>query len=284
MLLKCFTQNIDCLEREAGVPDDKMVEAHGSFARQSCIDCKSPYPEDEIKQHINEKKIPKCHECNGLVKPEIVFFGEALPRAFHDNIDLPAEADLAIVMGTSLTVQPFAGLPVSCKDGTPRLLINMERVGGLGGRSDDVLLLGECDKGVRKLCKALGWEEELDKLWEKTDPDYVESKSQSSRSKLAREEKRKTKTKDEKLHDEVEQLSREIDETLTVSKTHEAKLRSEDIQDKVERHVRGLDKHGDTDENRLHYDPSKTEESSSALNHVFPHLGGSKDTDKKSNL
>ncbi|KAK1023612.1 Sir2 histone deacetylase Hst2, partial [Friedmanniomyces endolithicus] len=59
LLLKLFTQNIDCLEREAGVPDDKIVEAHGSFARQSCIECKHPYPEDDIRRHIAAKEIPR---------------------------------------------------------------------------------------------------------------------------------------------------------------------------------------------------------------------------------
>lgn len=114
-----------------------------SFARQSCIGCKSPYPEDEIKEHIANKTIPRCHRCKDLVKPEIVFFGEQLPAAFFENRSLPYEADLCIVMGTSLTVQPFASLPQMTQDDTPRVLINQEQVGGLGSRADDVLLLGD---------------------------------------------------------------------------------------------------------------------------------------------
>lgn len=279
LLLKCFTQNIDCLEREAGVPDDKIIEAHGSFARQSCIECKAPYPQDEIRQHIEEKKIPKCHECEGLVKPEIVFFGEALPREFHDNIDLPGEADLCIVMGTSLSVQPFASLPVNCRDGTPRLLINMERVGGLGGRSDDVLLLGDCDKGVRKLCEALGWDEELEDLWAKTDPAYVDSKSKKSKAKLTREEKRKSKTPDEQHQDDVDKLTKEIEDALNLSKSHEAKVRSEDLQDKIERDVQGIDGHGAIKPNAIRLDPEQ-----SHLMHVYPHLSREEANDKKSNL
>lgn len=278
LLLKCFSQNIDCLEREAGVPDDKMIEAHGSFAKQSCIECKAPYPKEEIMKHVEEKKIPKCHECNGLVKPEIVFFGEQLPAAFHDNIDLPAEADLVIVMGTSLTVQPFASLPSAAKDGTPRLLINMERVGGLGSRSDDVLLLGDCDSGVRKLCKAVGWDEELEEIWAKTDPDYVDAKSKKSSAKLVREEKRQSLTKDEKLHNEVEKLTQEIDQTLSFSKSHESRVRAEHLQDKVERDVEGLDQHGNKIPNTMSYGDDST------LNHVFPHLGSDGKGDKKSNL
>lgn len=282
LLSKCFTQNIDCLEREAGVPDSKMIEAHGSFAKQSCIDCKAPYPEDEIKQHIEEKRIPKCHECSGLVKPEIVFFGESLPREFHDNIDLPAEADLCIVMGTSLTVQPFASLPGGCRDGVPRLLINMERVGGLGARPDDVLLLGDCDGGVRKLCKAVGWDRQLEELWRSTDPNYDASKPTTTDAGPGKVEKQetKTKTKDEALNDEVEKLTKEIDETLSLSKYHESKVRSEHLQDKVEREVQGIDKHGDVKPGNMRYGPDE-----SNISHVFAHLkNDNNDIEKKPNL
>ncbi|KAM0721043.1 hypothetical protein Q7P37_003328 [Cladosporium fusiforme] len=215
LLLKLFTQNIDCLEREAGVPGDKIVEAHGSFARQSCIEinCKTPYPKEEIRTHIEAKTIPRCHECNSLVKPEIVFFGEALPSAFFDNRHLPEEADLCIVMGTSLSVQPFASLPQMAQQGKPRVLINQEAVGGLGSRPDDVLLLGDCDAGVRKLAKACGWLEELEALWAATAPkDTVQ-------------EPQEEKTKDEKLEDEISKLTAEVDESLKLSKRHEEKVR-----------------------------------------------------------
>ena len=216
-LLKLFTQNIDCLEREAGVPGDMIVEAHGSFATQRCIDCNTEYPDDLMKKVIMAKEVPRClrKTCNGFVKPDIVFFGEALPEAFHRNRSLPAQADLAIVMGTSLTVQPFASLPSFVREDTPRILINLERVGGLGGRADDVLLLGECDTGVRKLADALGWLDELESLWEKTSPSVPASKDQNLPQ----------KTREEKLEDEIEKLTQEIDKSLKVSEEHTEWLR-----------------------------------------------------------
>lgn len=216
MLLKHFTQNIDCLERLAGVPGEMIVEAHGSFANQHCIECKAAYPEKMMKECIAEGKVPKCQECKtGLVKPDITFFGEALPEDFFLNRTLPGAADLCIVMGTSLTVQPFASLPGFCAEGTPRVLINLERVGGLGSRPDDVLLLGDCDAGVRKLAAAFGWEEELEALWETTNPD-----------KEAREaEMAPLPTKDERLQDEVERLTSEVDRTLGISEAYEHKVR-----------------------------------------------------------
>lgn len=224
VLLKLFTQNIDCLEREAGVRDDKIVEAHGSFARQSCIECKSAYPDDEIKRHIDAKEIPRCHECGGLVKPEIVFFGEQLPEAFFANRMLPSQADLCIVMGTSLTVQPFASLPQMTREQTPRVLINKERVGGIGSGADDVLILGDCDDGVRKLAKACGWLEDLEALWARTAPG-------TANDVLAKPGPEAKKDQDEALDDEIDKLTKEVDKTLNLSKWHTEKVRGERIPD-----------------------------------------------------
>ncbi|KAL2787290.1 DHS-like NAD/FAD-binding domain-containing protein [Aspergillus keveii] len=240
LLLKHFTQNIDCLERLAGVPGELIVEAHGSFATQRCIDCKSEYPEELMKDAIAKGEVPYCSVCRGLVKPDIVFFGEALPESFFDNRTLPEEADLCIVMGTSLSVQPFASLPSFCKDGTPRVLINRERVGGMGSRPDDVLILGDCDDGVRKLARALGWEEELERLWEEVNPN----------KKSREEELAPPATREERLEKEISQLTAEVDRTLEISDAY---------QKRVWQH---LDSPSSSPE------PTKV----SGLAHVFPHL------------
>lgn len=171
LLSKLFTQNIDCLEREAGVPGELIVEAHGSFATQRCIDCKTEFPDDIMKKHVLSGEVPHCvnkESCNGLVKPDIVFFGEALPSAFFHSLPVLEEADLALVMGTSLTVHPFASLPERLDEDCPRVLFNMERVGSLGTRPDDVLALGDCDANVCTLADELGWLDELHQLWEDT--------------------------------------------------------------------------------------------------------------------
>lgn len=167
LLRMLFTQNIDCLERQAGVPGELIVEAHGSFATQRCIECKTPFPDDKMKEYVFQGEVPRCEDkkCDGLVKPDIVFFGEQLPEQFHKNRHVPSYGDLALVMGTSLTVQPFASLPDMVNDDTPRVLFNLERVGSLGSRPDDVLVLGDCDSGVRKLADELGWGGELDATW-----------------------------------------------------------------------------------------------------------------------
>lgn len=78
LLGMCFTQNIDTLERMAGVPPRKIIEAHGSFANQHCVDCGAEFDKDTLIRNIRSGTIAHCKECDGLVKPDIVFFGEAV--------------------------------------------------------------------------------------------------------------------------------------------------------------------------------------------------------------
>ncbi|SPN99987.1 related to NAD-dependent histone deacetylase [Cephalotrichum gorgonifer] len=168
LLHKLFTQNIDCLERAAGVPSDKIIEAHGSFATQRCIECMDSFPDDLMKKHVEDGRVPKCLRCKGLVKPDIVFFGQGLPMEFSLNSFRLTEADLVLIIGTSLSVYPFAALPELCLPRTPRVLFNLEKVGNLGSRADDVLELGGCDNGIRKLAQKIGWLDELNDLWKAT--------------------------------------------------------------------------------------------------------------------
>ncbi|KAG5350502.1 hypothetical protein C0989_010788 [Termitomyces sp. Mn162] len=178
LLHMCFTQNIDTLERRAGVSADKIVEAHGSFATHRCIDCWTPFDGNEMRDIVLAKRapgegvrIPRCKikECGGLVKPNIVFFGEPLPERFIRTIPAIGEADLLLIIGTSLTVHPFASLAGMADHKTcRRVLINLERVGDIGRRPGDTVLLGECDVIIRELCAALGWADELEEAWAET--------------------------------------------------------------------------------------------------------------------
>ena len=91
-------QNIDVLERIAGVPDEKIIEAHGSFAGQHCIECDAAYPDEKIKVKIEKQEIPICERkgCGGYVKPDIVFFGESVsfPSIFHFQGSLQSNRDI----------------------------------------------------------------------------------------------------------------------------------------------------------------------------------------------
>eukprot|EP00879_Flechtneria_rotunda_P014274 GHRR01014911.1.p1 GENE.GHRR01014911.1~~GHRR01014911.1.p1 ORF type:complete len:282 (+),score=78.65 GHRR01014911.1:212-1057(+) len=189
LLLRCFTQNIDSLECLAGLPKAAVVAAHGNFDSAHCIKCDHEHSLDHVKQAVFSDEICYCTKCGGLVKPDIVFFGEQLPDRFYEQMDQDFPAcDLLLVMGTSLVVQPFASLIDAVPEHCPRVLINRERVGegtgtmgilsrmlGLGGSGGfvfegdegcyrDVLYLGDSDDGVRDLAQLLGWDKDLEDL------------------------------------------------------------------------------------------------------------------------
>ncbi|UPX10358.1 Sir2 histone deacetylase Hst2 [Ascochyta rabiei] len=281
LLLKVFSQNIDCLEREAGVPGDKIIEAHGSFADQACIECKKSYPKDQMLTHIENKTVPRCVDtaCNGLVKPKIVFFGEQLPADFFDNRELVSDADLCIVLGTSLSVQPFASLPHLVTDPTPRLLINKEQVGDLGSRPDDVLILNDCDAGVRELARALDWSAELDALWARTAKDGQFVPGQ-------KEKEPAPKSRDEALQDQVDQLTKDVEETLRLGEAQQKWL-----DDHPGRRIARGDDHDEKEQGgekgEQHLRPSRNPDSKTlaavapttsggGLDHIFPFLARDK--------
>ncbi|XP_053672053.1 NAD-dependent protein deacetylase sirtuin-2-like [Anopheles nili] len=184
LLVRHYTQNIDTLERIAGISEEKIVEAHGTFYTNHCLQCKTAYSLEFVKEKIFADEVPKC-PCGGVIKPDIVFFGEGLPERFHmlPHRDF-AECDLLIIMGTSLTVQPFASLVEYVNDDCVRLLINRDKVGGgnlgflrammfgeglcfdLPGNRRDVAWTINCDDGCLFLADQLGWGDELRKLVE----------------------------------------------------------------------------------------------------------------------
>ena len=187
LLLRTYSQNIDNLESVAGLPDDKIVAAHGSFHTSHCLheSCRKEYDYDWIREKIKgSNEVPKCEKCAEVVKPDIVFFGERLPARFFSlsEEDFPS-CDLLIVIGTSLTVQPFASLIELVPRDVPRLAINLtpfkgpsryEKLMGLGSGWDfdskdnyrDVFMKGLCDDKCNELAKLLGWEEDLKRLIE----------------------------------------------------------------------------------------------------------------------
>ncbi|XP_063784516.1 NAD-dependent protein deacetylase sirtuin-3-like isoform X2 [Pseudophryne corroboree] len=167
LLLRCYTQNIDGLERTAGIPPKKLVEAHGTFSSASCHLCYTPFPTAEARDCIMNDKSPRCKLCYGVVKPDIVFFGEDLPKEFaRFSKDFP-KADLLIVMGTSLEIEPFANIVNSVRPNVPRLLMNRDAVGPFKTKpmkSTDVVQLGELCDVTRKFLKALNWQTDMEEV------------------------------------------------------------------------------------------------------------------------
>jgi len=141
-LLRCYTQNIDGLEILAGVEPELLVQAHGGFQNSHCIDCGKEHSTEFVRDAVMKEDIPLCQDgsCGGIVKPDVVFFGESLPERFFRLVKEDFEqCDLLIVMGTSLKVHPFAGLISKVKQHVPRLLMNNERVGESEPRELDMM-------------------------------------------------------------------------------------------------------------------------------------------------
>ncbi|TYZ61994.1 hypothetical protein PybrP1_010902 [[Pythium] brassicae (nom. inval.)] len=159
-LLRIYSQNIDMLEHAAGISLERSVLCHGSFATATCLACKRTYPNDAIREDVANQRVPMCKACNapdGIVKPDIVFFGESLPRRFHDSIKSDENAaDLVLVMGSSLKVNPVRSIVGRIHKNTPMVLINREPVGR--PHKFDVELLGYSDEIVEELCRLLEWE------------------------------------------------------------------------------------------------------------------------------
>ena len=141
LLLRCYTQNIDGLEKLAGLPDDKVIHAHGVLDKCHCLKCGQEYPIGYCLPQMNanlsnpnstiENAVyPSCTACgSNLIKPDVVFFHEDLPDQFFDQFPVDFDdADLLIIAGTSLEVYPFASLPEEVDYSVPRFLVNKTMV------------------------------------------------------------------------------------------------------------------------------------------------------------
>ncbi|NHJ13134.1 MAG: NAD-dependent deacylase [Candidatus Thorarchaeota archaeon] len=126
-LLGVITQNIDNLHQRAG--NTNVVELHGSYLKAYCLECKFEYVGEAIHQRVANGEIPpRCKKCNGILKSEAVLFGEPMPeQAMQAAIDMCKNADLMLVIGTSLTIYPAAFLPQLAKNsGAKVVLVNLE--------------------------------------------------------------------------------------------------------------------------------------------------------------
>jgi NAD-dependent deacetylase len=126
-LIKDFTvvtQNIDNLHIRAG--SKNVLELHGNIERSYCIGCGKFAANVEVTP---EKKVPHCPSCNGIIRPDIVWFGEMLPEGvFEEATEAASRCELFFSVGTSAVVYPAAGLPrIARNHGAYVVEINMER-------------------------------------------------------------------------------------------------------------------------------------------------------------
>jgi NAD-dependent deacetylase len=123
-----ITQNIDNLHQKAGVPDNLVFELHGNMKWAICLDCARRFPFEEIRSRLDAgEDIPDCPACRGMLKPDIVMFGEQLSDVVLEEAGNSARsADLFIVIGSTLVVYPAAFMPIyAVQSGATLVIINL---------------------------------------------------------------------------------------------------------------------------------------------------------------
>jgi NAD-dependent deacetylase len=128
-LIGLITQNVDGLHSAAGLPDEKIVELHGTNRKIICLECGRSYdPDAIIKRLVGDFASPKCDACGGILKSATISFGQAMPEAAMRRAqEWTEQAEIFIVMGSSLQVQPAASFPVVAKrHGALLAIINRE--------------------------------------------------------------------------------------------------------------------------------------------------------------
>ena len=121
------TQNVDGLHQESGIPEDDVVELHGNVERVVCEACGWRADADETVEGM-DKLPPACGSCGDAVKPDTVLFGERLPEdALGKARQLAEKADVVLVAGSSLTVEPAASIPrIAERNGTTVVVVNFD--------------------------------------------------------------------------------------------------------------------------------------------------------------
>lgn len=133
-----ITQNVDGLHTDAG--SASVLELHGTSREVECLDCGGRQPAAPVFERAREGEVPPTCDCGGVLKPAVVLFGESMPdeptvRAH----ELAGEANLFLAIGSSLTVQPAAGLPKRAQQsGATLAVINLDSTPLSGGAKFDI--------------------------------------------------------------------------------------------------------------------------------------------------
>jgi NAD-dependent deacetylase len=141
-----ITQNVDGLHQAAGNTD--VIEFHGTFAINYCVDCHKNYKLSEITLDLLP---PKC-TCGGIIRPDCVFFGEQIQ---HDHImrsfEIAQNCDIMLVIGTSAIVHPAAIIPNSAQESGAKVIEINPEFTPLTGRVSNYILKGPAGEMMRQL-------------------------------------------------------------------------------------------------------------------------------------
>jgi len=126
-LVAVVTQNTDGLHQVSG--SRRVIELHGSGRTVQCLECGKLEPRAEVQARLEVEMPPRCPNCGGtFLKPTVVLFGEPMPTdAINEAFDLARQADVMLVVGSSLVVYPAADVPlVAIQSGARLIVINAE--------------------------------------------------------------------------------------------------------------------------------------------------------------
>ncbi len=126
ILRAIITQNIDNLHQRAG--SRRVLELHGHMREATCIRCYTKVPVDPtLERSVLDGKVPKC-QCGGVLKPDVILFGEQLPvKVLNQAMAEARRADLILVAGSSLEVTPAADIPYLAREcGAKSIIVNLQ--------------------------------------------------------------------------------------------------------------------------------------------------------------
>lgn len=145
-----ITQNIDRLHTLAG--SKKVIECHGTYEKGQCLKCGKKYKIQDYIEDILNDKMPLC-TCNGLIKPNVVFYGEHLPEEFYKlYMEIP-KGDLIMVLGSSLTTEPVASLARNIAKTGKSLIVNFHKT--IYDEEFDYVVQGDLDEFFSEIWKEL---------------------------------------------------------------------------------------------------------------------------------
>jgi NAD-dependent deacetylase len=153
-----ITQNIDNLHQKAGNDPEKVFELHGNMNWLRCLSCHQAWRLEEILAMPRPADdVPACEHCRGILKPDIVFFGESLPpETLSQATQHARNCDLLIVVGSSLVVYPAAYMPMYAKSAGAKLVIINRDATPYDGAADVVInhSAGEAMSGILERVRA----------------------------------------------------------------------------------------------------------------------------------
>jgi NAD-dependent deacetylase len=147
-LLKCvITQNIDNLHQAAG--STVIHEFHGNSQKMICTSCKKHFTVPDVNLEILP---PECDECNGLIKPDFIFFGESIPMdAYHASIEAAESADVLLIIGSTGEVMPANQVPIIAKQSGAKIIEINPQNSNYSSIITDIHLKGKASEMMTRL-------------------------------------------------------------------------------------------------------------------------------------